>query len=135
MQPLLRTVTVGEAPVDAPAPRGEGTSLTFGRAVVVVTRREPGVLVRLSGEVDISNVGMLEQSIQEWLHTNPGDLTLDCAGLGFIDSTGLSLTVRLHNELAERGHRLVLTGLAPAVRRPFEVTNLTDVLEVREATP
>jgi anti-anti-sigma factor len=59
---------------------------------------------------------------------------LECDALRFIDSTGLSLTVRLHNALSERGHRLVLTGLAPAVRRPFEVTNLTDVLEVREAT-
>jgi hypothetical protein len=28
----------------------------------------------------------------------------------------------------------VLTGLAPAVRRPFEATNLTDVIEIREAT-
>src|SRR5437763_16473665 len=73
--------------------------------------------------------------IQEWLRTSPGDLTLQCDGLQFIDSTGLGLTVRLHNELAERGHRLVLTGLAPAVRRPFDVTNLTDVFEVREATP
>jgi anti-anti-sigma factor len=127
-------VTKG-AVVKAPVPRGDGTSLTFGRAAVVVVRSEPGVVVQVSGEVDISNVGMLEEAIQEWLRTNPGDLTLECDGLRFIDSTGLSLTVRLHNELAERGYRLVLTGLAPTVRRPFEVTNLTDVLEVREATP
>jgi anti-sigma B factor antagonist len=118
----------------AMVPGGEETQLTFGRAAVVVTRREPDVVVRISGEVDISNADMLEEAIQQWLRANPGDLTLECDGLRFIDSTGLSLTVRLHNELAERGHRLVLTGLAPAVRRPFEVTNLTEVLEVREAT-
>jgi anti-sigma B factor antagonist len=121
--------------MDAPMRSGEGTALTFGRAAVVVTRRDAGVVVRVSGEVDISNANMLEGAIQEWLRTNPGELTLECDGLRFIDSTGLSLTVRLHNELARRGHRLVLTGLAPAVRRPFEVTNLIDVLEVRDATP
>jgi anti-sigma B factor antagonist len=120
--------------MEAPVPSGEETQLTFGRATVVVTRRAPDVVVRISGEVDISNADMLEEAIQQWLRANPGDLTLECSDLRFIDSTGLSLTVRLHNELAERGHRLVLTGLAPAVRRPFEVTNLTDVLEVREAT-
>lgn len=121
--------------MDVPMPRGERTALTFGGASVVVVRREPGVVVQVSGEVDISNADMLAEAIQEWLRTNPGDLTLECDGLRFIDSTGLGLTVRLHNELAERGHRLVLSGLAPAVRRPFEVTNLTDVLEVRDATP
>ena len=121
--------------MDAPVPRGEGTALTFGRAAVVVSRRDTGVVVRVSGEVDVSNAHLLEDAIQEWLRTNPGDLILECDGLRFIDSTGLSLAVRLHNELARRGHRLVLTGLAPAVRRPFEVTNLIDVLEVRDATP
>jgi anti-anti-sigma factor len=121
--------------MDEPTPRGEGIALTFGRAAVVVIRRDAGAVVRVVGEVDISNADMLEDAIQEWLRTNPGELTLECDGLRFIDSTGLSLTVRLHNELARRGHRLVLTGLAPAVRRPFEVTNLIDLLEVRDATP
>lgn len=120
--------------MDAPMPRGDGTALTFGSAAVVVTRREPDVVVQISGEVDISNADMLGDAIQEWLRTNPGDLTLECEGLRFIDSTGLGLTVRLNNELLERGHRLVLSGLSPAVRRPFEVTNLTEVLEVRDAT-
>ena len=119
----------------APMPSGDETRLTFGRAAVAVIRREPCVVVQVTGEVDISNADMLKEAIQEWLRTSPGDLTLQCDGLQFIDSTGLGLTVHLHNELAERGHRLVLTGLAPAVRRPFDVTNLTDVFEVREATP
>jgi anti-sigma B factor antagonist len=112
----------------------EERHLTFGRATVVVTRREPDVVVRLSGEVDISNADMLEEAIQQFLDGNPRDLTLECGGLRFIDSTGLSLTVRLHNELAERGHRLVLAGLAPAVLRPFEATNLIDIIEIREST-
>jgi anti-sigma B factor antagonist len=112
----------------------EETHLTFGGAAVVVSRREPDVVVRVTGEIDISNADMLEEAIQEYLGGDPRDLTLECDGLRFIDSTGLSLTVRLHNALAERGHRLVLTGLAPAVRRPFEATNLTDVIEIREAT-
>jgi anti-sigma B factor antagonist len=120
--------------MEAPVAGDEETHLAFGRAAVVVTRREPDVVVRLRGEVDISNADLLEEAIQQYLGDNPRDLTLECDGLRFIDSTGLSLTVRLHNELAEGGHRLVLTGLAPAVRRPFEATNLTDVLEIREAT-
>jgi anti-sigma B factor antagonist len=114
---------------------GGETHLTFGRAAVVVIQREPDVVVRISGEVDVSNADLLEDAIRQWLRTNPGDLTLECDDLGFIDSTGLSLTVRLHNELTANGHRLVLAGLAPAVRRPFEVTNLIEVLDVREATP
>jgi anti-sigma B factor antagonist len=121
--------------MEALVSNGGETHLTFGRATVVVTRGEPSHVVRLSGEVDVSNVDVLEEAIEEWLRTNPGDLTLECDGLDFIDSTGLGLTVRLHNELTARGHRLVLTALAPAVRRPFEVTNLTHLLDVREATP
>lgn len=120
--------------METPVPDDEETPhLNFGGATVVVTRREPDVVVRLSGEVDISNADLLEEAIQQYLGGNPRDLTLECDGLRFIDSTGLSLTVRLHNELAQRGHRLVLTGLADAVRRPFEATNLTDVIEIRES--
>jgi anti-sigma B factor antagonist len=114
---------------------GEGRHFTFGLAEVVVTRLEPDVVVQVRGDVDISNAAALEETIQQWLSTKPGDLTLECAGLRFIDSSGLNLTVRLHNELTARGHRLVLTGLTPTVRRPFEATNLTDVLDIRDSTP
>jgi hypothetical protein len=48
----------------AMVPGGEETQLTFGRAAVVVTRREPDVVVRISGEVDISNADMIEEAIQ-----------------------------------------------------------------------
>ena len=119
--------------METPVSDDKQTHLTFGAAAVVVTRREPDVVVRLSGEVDISNADLVEEAIQQYLGGDPRDLTLECDGLRFIDSTGLSLTVRLHNELAQRGHRLVLTGLADAVRRPFEATNLTDVIEIRES--
>ena len=66
---------------------GGETHLTFGRAAVVVTQREPDVVVRISGEVDVSNADLLEDAIQQWLRTNPGDR----------DTTGPSWLVPLQN--------------------------------------
>ena len=114
---------------------GESSRLRFGQASVSVARRVSDVIVAVEGEIDISNARVLEERIQDWLKSNPSDLVLDCQGLRFIDSTGLSLMVRLHNRLAERGYRLVLTGLAPPMRRSFEVTHLTDVLDIRNSVP
>ena len=84
-------------------------------------------VVRIDGELDMATVPELEST----LNALDGEVRLDCAGLSFIDSRGLSLFVDTHRRLEETGGRLVLMNLAPNCRRVIELMKLDDVLNLK----
>jgi anti-anti-sigma factor len=96
---------------------------------------QEAVLVRLEssglGEFDAeSALG----SLLELASLNAGrDLWVDLSKLNYIGSTALGLFVRLDSEVRSAGGRLRLLNAAPTVYEAFELTRLTDVLEVRHA--
>ena len=51
-------------------------------------------VVTVSGELDISNVDMLEQAVSPVLAENPDRLIIDVRGLRFADSSAIALWVR-----------------------------------------
>lgn len=55
-----------------------------------------------------------------------GDITIDLTSVSFIDSSGISELVRPVNH----GHRVVVTGASPTVRRTLLLAGLDEVLEV-----
>jgi anti-anti-sigma factor len=55
---------------------------------------------------------------------------VNCAELPFLDSTGLSFVVALHNMLKHRGGRVALTLVNPRVRKLLELTRLVEVIPV-----
>jgi anti-anti-sigma regulatory factor len=89
-----------------------------------VTRPEPGTL-RLAGEIDRSTGvvlrRILEEAVDETLRsaTGPDAVTLNLASLRFLD---VARTIELIQTARQfpAGHRLVLTGVRPRVRRVFE---------------
>jgi len=70
---------------------------------------------RLVGELDASNVGSVAEALDPVLQEG-GDLTLDLAGLAFMDSTGIQVLVRSAKNLGERG-RLILVSPGSLVKR------------------
>ncbi|HEX6262600.1 MAG TPA: STAS domain-containing protein [Actinomycetota bacterium] len=87
-------------------------------------RVEAGHRIRLAGELDISTVPELEQSL-DGLADDPYDpLVLELTDLTFIDSTGLRAILRLARSHADRG-RLVLRAPTPRV---LEVLTICGVL-------
>ena len=93
------------------------TTLDHGAAVVVV-----------SGELDMSTAPELSRSLVTILDGHPRALTLDLAGVEFIDSTGLTLLVRTSNSLQEHDGALVLTSPTPPVRRVLEIVGLATLV-------
>ena len=55
---------------------------------------------------------------------------VNCAELPFLDSTGLSFMVALHNLLKRRGGQVALTFVNPRVRKLLELTRLVEVIPV-----
>jgi anti-sigma B factor antagonist len=74
---------------------------------------------RLIGELDASNVTSLSEALQPEIDRG-GDLTLDLAGLAFMDSTGIQVLVRTAQGLEGRGN-LILVSPGTLVRRILEL--------------
>ena len=89
---------------------------------------EPPTLV-VTGEVDMATAGDLRTALDA-LSATPSDrdLRLDCAGLDFIDSSGLSVLAETRKALARDGRRLVIATLSASLRELFLVTGLDQVL-------
>jgi anti-anti-sigma factor len=84
---------------------------------------------RLVGELDASNVTSLSEALQPEIDRG-GDLTLDLAGLAFMDSTGIQVLVRTAQGLEGRGD-LILVSPGNLVRRILELIPVQKLDNVR----
>ncbi len=83
-------------------------------------------VLKLSGELDSSNVGRLEATVASVLATPPERVVFEMSDLRFMDSAGISVLVRLAAEV----QTVEIRDPSPIVRRVIEVTGLTGVLQV-----
>lgn len=81
------------------------------------------------GDLDMESAPALQTAIAD--NAGPGTtlLVLDLREVEFVDSSAIRVILRAANEFGERGGRLVIDGLSPAVRRVFEVTGLLERLK------
>jgi len=94
--------------------------------VVVITDGRVARL-QLSGELD---KGMAE-TVRTRLTGMDGDVELDCAGLTFIDSAGISLFVEIYHACVDRGARLTVVNAPRCVTRLSELTGVDRLFDVR----
>ena len=90
---------------------------------------EPGRAgrLRLLGELDAVGVPVVGARLEGV----DGDVALDCAGLTFIDASGVRLFVALHAACRSRGARLSIVNPSRCVIRLMELTGLAATLDVR----
>lgn len=81
-------------------------------------------VVKIRGEVDMSNVVTVENDITSALAGRPPRVVFDLSQLDFIDSSGIAVLLRA----AEKTERLELRNPSSTVQRIIEATGLTDVL-------
>jgi anti-sigma B factor antagonist len=88
-----------------------------GALLLQVERVEDPRGFRLVGELDASNVGVLSDALTRELEKG-GDLTLDLAGLAFMDSSGIQALIRAAQQLSGQGKgKLILRSPGDLVRR------------------
>ncbi|MDP9181443.1 MAG: anti-sigma factor antagonist [Actinomycetota bacterium] len=93
-------------------------------------RVDRGVVVIPVGEVDLATVPAFRALVDEALSVGTGTVTVNLAGVGFMDARGLSVLVAAARELRGSGRQLVIRGPSPQIRRLFEITDLTEYLGV-----
>ncbi len=89
--------------------------------------------VTISGEMDMSNAGILTDFLNAEIESTGGDLYLNLAGLDFIDSSGLAALLGARRQLEVGGRSLILSSPSPAVARVLEVTGLDALFDTETA--
>lgn len=81
-----------------------------------------GIVLALTGELDLASAPELGRQLRELGCTHPGRLLIDLSGLDFMDSTGIALLIRAQGSANSNGHRLTLRPGPAQVQRLFELT-------------
>lgn len=89
-------------------------------------------LVRVSGEIDLSNAHDVMDSISEAVPHDAGRVILDLSRTAYLDSAGVAMVFRLAERLGHRRQelRLVVPEDAP-IRAVLELTNVPRVVPLR----
>lgn len=116
-----------------PAPSSTGTSGGRESPVVGVERRDGGVVVTLTGELDLYNAEAVRAALLDCCAEEPDLLVIDLEQVRFIDSTALGVLIEARSKMANRGgFRLASPGLE--TRRALEVSGLDRHFSVHDTT-
>jgi anti-anti-sigma factor len=91
-------------------------------------------VVRVSGEVDLSNARQVMESIAGAVPSEAARVVVDLSDTSYLDSAGIAMIFRLAERLGHRRQelRLVVPADSP-VRGVLELTNVPGVIPVEEA--
>ena len=100
-----------------------------GEIEIVSRRLHNGIVLGVSGEVDLATARAVEHELFRAEESN--DLVaLDLTQTSFMDSTGLQMIIAANRRLRKRGGRLLVVQVPPQIRELFELTGLADQVEL-----
>jgi len=104
-------------------------------ACEATTRALPGAaVIELSGEVDGSAAAVLTDAYERAVTASPDNnhdtLVLDFAAVDYINSTGIALIVSVLAKARAERRKVVASGLSPHYREIFDITRLSDFIEL-----
>lgn len=83
--------------------------------------------VRLSGEIDVSTVGLVRAVMRDVRVYESLHVILDLTAVGFIDSSGVRMLLEQHSQALHRGVLLDVIG-SPAVERVLDLAGVRSTL-------
>jgi anti-sigma B factor antagonist len=86
-------------------------------------------ILRASGVLDLSNAGDFRAAASE-LWPEADELVVDLRRLEFVDSSGLGALLEVRHAAASADTRLTVLAEEGPVRSAFELTGLSELLEV-----
>jgi anti-anti-sigma factor len=91
-----------------------------------------GPVVVLAGEADMTTAALLHETLTALLAAGARLVTIEAAGLSFLDSASMRVLVPAARALRGRHGKLVLARPQPVVARLLEITGADTLLDVRE---
>jgi anti-sigma B factor antagonist len=83
-------------------------------------------VIRLAGEIDMSNVDALRVVIEPVMESAPERIDFDLGALEFMDSSGIALLLRV----AAKTRTVRVREPSEVMRRLIEATGLTEILPI-----
>jgi anti-sigma B factor antagonist len=97
-----------------------------------VTEVPDEVRVRMRGDLDSRADDQLTAAYGEVAALGSKRVTLDFGDVGYINSTGIALVVRLLADARRDGRGVRAVGLTPHYREIFRITRLSDFMDIVE---
>jgi len=88
-----------------------------------IAEQNGAVIVRLRGELDVHNAGLVRQALVDAAARGGPRLVIDLEEVSFVDSTVLGVLVEARSHVADR-RAFLLAAAGIEVRRALEVTGL-----------
>lgn len=101
--------------------------------MILTHRTVEGIdIVALSGRLVMADVPEVRRRLLQIVEQGNGKLVLNLEGVGFMDSSGLSVLVSTLKSARIKNGEVVLLGLTPIVRSLIELTRLQQIFEIFE---
>jgi anti-anti-sigma factor len=107
--------------------------LTEGRQFAVTTTEQAeGVILRVSGEVDLVTAPVLQRHIDAAVSAGRPTIVIDLSGTTFLDARGVGALVAARKLAGKNGTRLVIRRPPALVRRVLELADQIDRMEIED---
>ena len=83
---------------------------------------------KLVGEVDISNAHIFKKQLETALEEKRQNITIDLAGLTYIDSTGLGVIIGVYGSIHKDGYTIKLINPRESVKKLLRISGLDQKL-------
>ncbi len=93
-----------------------------------VRSQGPATVIAVSGELDLASSPTLQEELDRVAASESQMLIIDLRALDFMDSTGLSVLVRAHQQIEEQGRQLAMVKGPQQVQRLLSLTGVADRL-------
>jgi anti-sigma B factor antagonist len=95
---------------------------------------EGGIIVAVSGEVDVSTEQPLQQVLLRIMGEHSARIFLDLSGVSFLDCAGLRALLATRRRAELRGGFVRPIAASAAVRRIADLTGMCEVLDAEPST-
>jgi len=85
------------------------------------------LILRADGGLDSHNAQEFLSQLQRLIEAGARKLLVDCSGLGYLSSFGITTLIRLHKRMAERNGSVKLAAVQSPLFRLLEITRLNQV--------
>jgi len=90
------------------------------------------LLIRLHGEIDLSNAEQLQQQLEDAVE-GYSQVIVDLTKITYLDSQGLRIIKKIRDKFAREDTALILVAPSTSVsRQVLEIARMTDYVEIRE---
>lgn len=96
-----------------------------------IIENNDSIRANLEGDLDTSAAQQTEKDFQSLMAAKGKNITIDCAGLNYISSSGLRLFLSLLKSCKPNGNTLTLENLNDNIRKVFAMTGFSSLFNIK----